>query len=309
MVRRVRERTVGDGIRLAVYTVGVPVSALGLSPVFYQGGKALAEVAQARAANRVLEWLARVADDADFHGVFVIAFLLLALVMLLPLHDATGGRVFRSIGMGSGRRMVSRGGWFFTAAVMGGLLVPVGLWGAGLWRFAAGFAMMPVLGAVLSAVVAAFVFEWFFRGVMHGVVERGGVRWFAVLLVPAVVFTGYRLLFLPLPGGEFGFVRNESWFLGWEMVGIMSARLLDPVVFVAVVLPVFGWGVLLGVVRRATGGIWLPSCMHAGWLCADRVFAMGSTDVGSGPVWICWCALGVSILMWVIRNPRDARDV
>ena len=284
-------------MRLAVYAVVVPLLALGLAPVLYQAGKVMVEVSEGRETNFLVEWLAPLAAGVEFHEIFVLMLLGLAVVLLLPLYDVTGGRLFRGIGMGAG---MWRGGVVFLVTALAGVLAGAGMLISETRGISDDFGIVLLLRALAVGLLGALAFEWFFRGVLFGALGR---VWppVGVVLVTALVFTLFRLLLLPMHGG-FNFVSRESWGLGWEMLGMLLARSLEPAGFAAVVLPVFGWGVVLGVARLRTGGIWLPFCMHAGWLCVDRVFAMGSTFSGRDPAWICWCALGASVLIWALMK-------
>ncbi len=296
----------GDVMKVAGATLAVPVAALGVAPVVYQAGKALAEVSRGRATNRFLDGFADWARQAGFHDVFVPVFAGLAMLAVVVLHEWTGGRATRVIAIrGSGG--VPGAGWRLFAAVAaaaagllaGGVVLLAG--GAGVAEDG-GLARLAV--ALAGAVGAAFLTEWFFRGVLFGQLERV-MPGLAVAGVTAVAFAGMRLLLWP-PVDGFEFECPESWRLGWEMCGLLAARLLEPGCFVAVVLPVFGWGLLLGLVRLRTGGIRTPFCLHAGWLCVDRMFAMGAGFTATQLAWVCWCALAAAVMVWVWMNRRQS---
>lgn len=281
-------------MNLAGYAVAVTVLSLMLSPVFFQGGKALAEVSLGRPLNRPLEWFANRAGGAGFHEFFVVTYLGFALLLLPPLADRLRADVLpqRTLLFGGRQWRAARTGalGFLIVLAVGVLLLamPWTSWGYA-WS-------IPVF---VAAFALAFVFEWVFRGVLFGVMERL-CRPVAVVVVTAVAFVLVRLLLSP---PEFAHQDQESWSLGWQMIGKLLMGMVDGGFWVAVLLPWIGWGVLLGLARLRFESLWPPVFLHAGWLVVS-----GVCDPAA-PGWISWGALCAgSGWAWFVRESRDAAN-
>ena len=276
----------GKLIRLAVYAVVVTLLALWISPVVFQGGKALAEVSLGRPMIRPVAWFADWAGEAGFHEFFVLTFLGFSLLLLPLLADRLGASLWleRALCFGNRHWRVARSG------ALGFLLVivAVGLLGLlrGMERDAAGWARLFV-----KAFALALVFEWVFRGVLFGLLEK---RWrpVVVVAVSAAAFAGFRMV---LPPPDFVYADPESWSLGWQMLAKLPGSVFSggfPLLLFA------GWGVLLGILRLRDESLWSPVFLHAGWLVALGL--SGSQN----DAWISWGALcaGFAWLVFVRRE-------
>lgn len=274
-------------IRLVVYAAILLVLTVVFSPVLFQGGKALAEVSSGRETNLLIDWFARWADDASFPGFFVLT-LLGILMFCLPylvakFHPDVLPPGEWLVGAHQGNALASGMVGFMVVAMVG--LLPM--------------SSLPMSWSVSEFVLVfavAFASEWFFRGFMMGLIERLGHPVVAVVL-SAAVFAGTRML---LPPPDFTYADAESWTLGWEMLRKLPGYLLTygaPLVFA-----VFGWGLLLAMVRRHFDSLWPGVCVHAAWLLAS-----GFPDA-SAPAVPSWCALCAGLAWFVLVRMRHARN-
>lgn len=289
---------------MSIYLIAVLLPALWLSPAIYQGIRALADVSHGRVSHGAMRSMADWTGRVSYHEVFVITLAVFALALLLPLYEATAGNFFRSIRLGDGEGNLRKGMACFVVPACGGLLgmaavmILEGGRGIGEVRF------FPVLGAVFSALAIALAFECVLRGAVWNALDQCLAGRWTLLVVSSSLFVAMRVLLLPMTG-DFTFACDESWALGWQMVAMLTGRLLDPTMFLTVVVPVFGWGILLGMVRERCGGVWLPFCLHAGWLCVERVHVTIVASAWPGALLICWSALiGATCVFAFMKSVR-----
>lgn len=282
-----RDVALDNLIKLAVYAAAVTLLAVCISPVVFQGGKALAEVSLGRPTNRAMDWFANWANGAGFHEFFVLTFLGFSVLLLPLLVDRIGVAVVpaRALFCGNGPWHAQRSG------LLGFLMVftagsAVAWWCGGEW---------PAKGTIrvfLKACMLAFAFEWIFRGMLFGMLEK---LWGSVMVVAlsAATFAGFRLI---LPPPDFTYGDPESWTLGWQMIGKLAWH-FPATAFT--VLPLLGWGVLLGLARLRDQSLWPPVFLHAGWLVAAGIFHVPACG------WISWGALCAGFgWFWFVRVRR-----
>jgi len=270
-----RDGEEGNWIKLAGYAAAVTLLAVWLSPVAFQGGKALAEVSLDRPTNRMVDEFARWAEGAGFPGFFVLTFLGFSLLLLPPVAKRLWPGVLpaRSLFVGGHQWRVVCDGVRGFGVVLGAGVVVALLRGAG-WHVD-GWSWV-----IASAFGMAWAFEWVFRGVVFGVLEKM-CRPAVVVGVSALVFTGFRLI---LPPPDFVYGDPESWTLGWQMLKRLPGYGLENA---CAVLSLFGWGVLLGIARLTDRSLWSPFFLHAGWLVAIGWF---DGAVGGWISWATFCA-------------------
>ncbi len=111
------------------------------------------------------------------------------------------------------------------------------LWISGSYRPAGWGTWAPLAGALLSALAGAVSEEVFFRGFLFRLVAGLGGKWTALALSSAI----------------FGFAHYNNAGAGvWSSVAIAIEA-----------------GVLLGAAYAASGSLWLPIGIHAGWNFAE----------------------------------------
>jgi len=286
-LRSMRNDASGNLIRLAVCAVAWLVMTVVISPVLFQGGKALAEVSFGRETNRPIEWFAGWAEWSGFPAFFVLTFFLIGLFGL-PFAVTWFDRGILPRGsLFSGAHQ--RGALGFGA--MGFLIVvavgSVATLGVGMsWKVSSFFTVFAV----------ALACEWMFRGVLYGQLEEVVRPWTAVVL-SAAVFAGFRMI---LPPPDFIYANPESWTLGWQMLGRLPASLVTGAFDV---LACLGWGVLFAWVLRRFQSLWPGVLLHAGWLLVSG-YPVGSTATVAS--WSALCA-GFGWLWFV--GVRHAKDV
>ncbi len=268
-----RKDAVGDLIRLAAYAAGVFLLAVVISPLFFQGGKALVEVSRDKETNPFIEWFANWADRAGFGDFFVLTFFGCVLVMLPVLLDRIGSRWLpaRDVFAGPRQREELRRGWVgFAVVLLAGGACGLALGGR------PGLSLM----LLVQAIVIALVSEWFFRGVLFGLLEKRCRPWHGVLIA-AFVFAGFRWVIPPPP---FAYADEESWSLGWQMLAKLPGHGFENWI---ALLSLPAWGVLLGVVRMRTVSLWPPVLLHSAWLVSAGAFEF---NVYGAVAWSALCA-------------------
>jgi uncharacterized protein len=205
--------------------------------------------------------------DFPFHRVgerigmlaLLVGFLLVA--RRLRLADRA------SLGYGLPRRAFLRETSLGLALGVASMLAVVGLMTAlGLldWRPAAGLTGMDLLRLVAlragSGLAVAFIEETFLRGAMHTAIERESGTRLAVLLTALLYAATHFLASYHIAPEQ---VTSSS---GLELLAGTLHSWAQPAGIVDAFLALLAVGVLLGMVRAATGNIAACIGLHAGWV-------------------------------------------
>jgi len=293
----VRVSAIGDVIKVWVWALGSLVVGLWLTPVTYNGGKALSELSATKDFNGVVNKVAAWSGAAGLEDFFKVCWPLAALIALFPLIEwlrlggCSGGRGPWGIRLphiaASGDeagQAVRPNRWGLLQALTGflmtfGIFVLIGymMVKAGSFRWDAdGMAWRRELLFDIGWTLAlAAVIEVFFRCVVLGIFLRA-MKFSAAIALAALMFGGIRFI---LSG--FG---NAETFDGETM----SAVHLTGVIFgggnlaerlVIVFLPWFAFGCVLGWARWRTASVWFPAGLLMGWLLAERLFSKATNPV------------------------------
>jgi membrane protease YdiL (CAAX protease family) len=259
-------------------------------PWLYQGGKGLAELAEAQAAGGLVGWLGHACGRASFGRYFNRSLLLAAMVLLPVLFRRL--RRARRAGPGlpppalPGAESWRRGlllwvtGWFAAAGVVWGLgliLTQVGTFSVS--------AVQPGLKLLLTKVAlpalsVSVVEEWLFRGLFLGLWLRVS-RPMTACVGTSLVFAFVHFL-TPPPGYV---VENPAFPLaGYEWLGGILLHFTDPRFIAADFLTLFGVGLVLAGARLRTGSLWLSMGLHCGWVVAFKVLNLTHLKTAEGPV-------------------------
>ena len=202
--------------------------------------------------------------DFPFHRVgerigmlaLLVGFLLVARRLRLP-----------SLGYGLPRRAFLRETSLGLALGVASMLAVVGLMAAlGLldWRPAAALTGMDLLRLVAlraaSGFAVAFIEETFLRGAMHTAIERESGTRAAVLLTALLYAATHFFASYHIAPGQ---VTARS---GLELLAGTLHSWAQPAGIVDAFLALLAVGVLLGMVRAATGNIAACIGLHAGWV-------------------------------------------
>jgi membrane protease YdiL (CAAX protease family) len=287
----VKSSAAGDVLKVWVYAGASVLLGAWWCPVFFQGGKALAEVAARKQTNQPLDWLARWCTETEFPGFFSIGLLLAALVLWLPFTEwlrlgrkGADGENSRPWGIRLlPRSLVSEQGQILRKHPLAMLFGATGfLLTAGLFLLLGNFLLhagsfqwsRPIDGwtwllirAGLIAAALATVQELLFRGVAMGIFLRA-MRPAAAMALSAVLFAGMRYL---APAPDLTLADPEAGGLGFEFLSKIAVRIADPWVISTTVLPLLLWGILLGYARWRTSSLWLPVGLHGGWIFSRQI--------------------------------------
>lgn len=266
----------GDAFRIVLYLVSVLALGALLAPALYDGGKWLAGlvVSFKQENTPVVGWIGGKLAKHEFDSYFNRAVLVAAVGLLFPFLKWNG--VSRGALPGiqpNPLRAADVVAGFALAAVVLGVtgLVAVRM-GAYTKNFQANWDAT-FSRALTSAAGASLVEEWIFRGAFLGVALRAARPWTAILAVSAL-FSILHLLQAPdlkNYGDRFA-AHNLGWHSGFEMIGVIFQRNLQPALFVSEFLTLFALGVILAWARWRTASLWLSVGLHAGLVFAFTLF-------------------------------------
>jgi len=227
-----------------------------------------------------------------------------------------------SLGYGLPRRAFLRETSLGLALGVASMLAVVGLMSAlGLldWRPAAGLGGMDLLRLVAlragSGLAVAFIEETFLRGAMHTAIERESGTRLAVLLTALLYAATHFLASYHIAPGQ---VTSSS---GLELLAGTLHSWAHPAGIVDAFLALLAVGVLLGMVRAATGNIAACIGLHAGWVWVMLVaheltrplrgaslgFLLSRFDGFVGWLVLAWTVL-LAVPLWRFYAARAARQ-
>jgi uncharacterized protein len=245
--------------------------------------------------------------DFPFHRVgerigmlaLLVGFLLVA--RRLRLADRA------SLGYGLPRRAFLRETSLGLALGVASMLAVVGLMTAlGLldWRPAAGLTGMDLLRLValrlVSGFAVAFIEETFLRGAMHTAIERESGTRLAVLLTALLYAATHFLASYHIAPGQ---VTSSS---GLELLAGTLHLWAQPAGIADAFLALLAVGVVLGMVRAATGNIAACIGLHAGWVWVMLVAHELTRPRSTAPLsfllsrfdgFVGWLVLGWTVLL------------
>jgi len=226
-----------------------------------------------------------------------------------------------SLGYGLPRRAFLRETSLGLALGVASMLAVVGLMTAlGLldWRPAAGLTGMDLLRLVAlragSGFAVAFIEETFLRGAMHTAIERESGTRLAVLLTALLYAATHFLASYHIAPGQ---VTARS---GLELLAGTLHSWAQPAGIVDAFLALLAVGVVLGMVRAATGNIAACIGLHAGWVWVMLVahqltrprsdaplsFLLSRFDGFVGWLVLTWTAV-LAVPLWRFYSRRAGR--
>lgn len=329
-----------DVFKVWLYAAASVLLGAWVAPLFYNAGKALAEVSQSKQINGPLEWLAGVCKTADFPDFFSAALLATAILLFLPFTEwLRGGRVpgeGRRPGMlrlpdgtrgrGNGQRLLKNQSGVrqiftgFTWVTLLFFLIAAILLAAGVftWKGPTEHPVRLLTRALMIGFGLAVVQEMLFRGIMMGIFLRA-MRPAAALGLSAVLFALVHFI-IPPPG--MNVLDPEASGVGFELLRKLASQFSEPKAVFGTFAPLLALGVVLAYARWRTASLCLPIGLHAGWIFANSVLA-GVTAATSRPDSLIWVISGATmtqglvpligiILVGILTNhlttSRDASD-
>lgn len=286
----------GDVIKVWVWALGSLVIGLWLTPVAFNGGKALSEISRSKDFNGAVNKIAAWSGAARLEDFFMVCWPVVALLLLLPLMEwlRLGGEGDRKgpwrIRLPHGARAPDSGQpmranrWgllqaltgflatFGCFTLIGYLMVRAGAFG---WEGDAQAWHAELFFDIGMALALAVLLEGFFRCAVLGVFLRA-MKAPAAIAWAALMFGGVRYLLSGFGSAES--IDGES-LTAIHLTGIilgggdLAARII------AVFLPWFAFGCVLGWARWRTASVWLPGGLLMGWLLADRLFSKATQAI------------------------------
>lgn len=297
--RCVRISALGDVIKVWVWALGSLVIGLWLTPMAYNGGKALSELSVTKDFNGVMNQLAAWSGAAKLEDFFMVCWPIVAGLLLLPLIE------WLRLGAGHGNQ---KGPWSIrlphgAGAIGGGQAIRPNRWGPlqALTGFLTTLGCFLMIGNVMvlagaygwvsdprawreglifdigMALALAGLIEVFFRCAILGIFLRA-MNAPAAIALAALMLGGARYI---LSGFGTADAVDTETLSAIQLTGIilsggdMTARVI------AVLLPWFAFGCVLGWARWRTASVWLPTGLLMGWLLADRLFSKATHAIES----------------------------
>ncbi len=286
----VRISAFGDVIKVWVWALGSLVIGLWLTPMAFNGGKALSELSVSKDFNGIMNKVAAWSGAAKLEDFFMVCWPIVGLLLFLPLIE------WLRLGAGQNKR---KGPWrirlphgagakdsgqaivasrYGPLEAMTGLLATFGCFlmigyvmvaaGAYAWQSDPRAWHEGLLFDIGIALALALLIEMFFRCVVLGIFLRA-MKAPAAIALAALMFGGARYL---LSGFGSADAVDPETLSAVQLTGIilgggdLAARVI------AVFLPWFAFGCVLGWARWRTASVWLPAGLLMGWLLADRIF-------------------------------------
>ncbi len=285
-----RDAAHGDVLKVWLYAALAVLGGACVAPLFFNAGKALAEVAAAKVTNGPLEWLADRCRVADFPDFFETEVVVVAMILFVPFMDFLCG----SRGLRGGKFSWVGGVNGVCGGITGQELVknprgPVqavaGFAGvSGLFLLLAGILVLAgifemkslgppgvrVVARVLTtAWLLAAVQELLFRGIAMGVFLRA-MRPGAALGLSALLFALVHLVHVP---AGLNVADPEASGVGIELLRKIARQFLEPRFVLGTLMPLLALGGVLAYARWKTASLWLPTGLHAGWIFITGVAA------------------------------------
>lgn len=290
-----RDSAHGDVLKVWLYATVAVLGGAWISPLFFNAGKALAEVAATKETNGPLEWLADRCRVADFPDFFTTAVVMVGIFLFIPFMDfLRGGRGLQGGKVGwlrlpdgarggvSGQRLVPNPRGVMQAVAgfvgVGGLFLMLAgtLVLAGIFELKNPGTMLfkSLTRGFLVAWLFAAVQEMLFRGVAMGVFLRA-MRPAAALGLSSWLFALVHLTNAP---AGVNVADPEAAGVGFELLRRIAAQFAEPRFVFGALLPLLALGVVLAYARWKTASLWLSTGLHAGW-----IFVSGFTSAVTVP--------------------------
>lgn len=295
----VRISAFGDVIKVWVWALGSLVIGLWLTPMAYNGGKALSELSVTKDFNGVVNKIAAWSGAAKLEDFFMVCWPVVAALLLLPLiewlrlgaghenkkgpwrirlpHGASEidpGQVIRSNPWGPLQALTGFLATLGCFLMIGHVMVKAGAYGwvsnARAWREG-------IIFDIGIALALAGLIEVFFRCAILGIFLRA-MKAPAAIALAALMLGGARYILSGFGTADAVDTETLSAIQLTAIIltgGDMTARVI------AVLLPWFAFGCVLGWARWRTASVWLPTGLLMGWSLADRLFSKATHVIES----------------------------
>lgn len=279
-----------DLTKIFLFIILTVIGAALISPLLYNIGKFVAEVAESRQLNTAINWLAQKCADAEFPQYFNQALLLCTILLAGPF--------IAWMRLGKDTRQPRRGPWqiklpthsvahdsgqplyrnphatlhLITGFLLAGSLLTLMVW---LLLQTGWFKLIhPVewfnttRNALGAAVISSFIEEFIFRGIILGIFLRA-LKPGAAIVIVSIFYASIHFL-LPPNGVEV--INPGSIDAGFRMIGLVAQRFMNPEEFILSFITLLVAGLILAYARYRTASLWLPIGLHAGWVFVIQIF-------------------------------------
>ena len=277
--------------KLAVYLAAVVVVAAAIAPLLFWS-------AQSLVAHGLFSFLAKYDFETYFHRAVLIA----AAVLLWPFLRVSGVRRIADLDLKSNPRW----GRDLAAGVVLSM-VPLLCCGALLVGFHVYslrhiFVWSRLGKLVLASITVPLIEEAFFRGIILGVLLKGGRKYLAIVAVSALFAVVH---FLKAPDRTSATV---TWTSGFNSISHAFAQFGSPIMLLAAFTTLFLIGCILADARVFTRSLWLPIGLHAGWIFGSGVFSLLARRQMLALPWlgnnllVGVIPLGVATITWILMR-------
>lgn len=297
-----RSTAAGDVLKSGFYAAAAVWIGAWISPLFYNAGKALAEVSATKLTNRPLSWLAARCHAAEFPDFFKVSLLVAAAVLFVPFMRSLrgGGGEAGLRGKPRGGRQAAAG---FLLVAMTFLMLAGGLLALGVFEWKPVKTSIPGYAwqALVVALGLAVFQEILFRGILLGIFLRAMRPAFALAGV-AVFFAMVHFL-NPPPG--LNVVDPDAAGVGFELLGKILAQFAEPRLVLGIFAPWLALGGVLAFARWRTASLGLPIGLHAGWIFSHAMLPLLTGKSVPGVVSLA-VIIFVGLATEYLTRPTDA---
>lgn len=258
-----------DLARLLVYFAGTLLIGALLAPVLFWA-------AQWLAAQHLVTGLSKVGFESFFHRALLVGLL----ALLWPLLRSLRIRRMSDLELEPNPKWLRHLLTGFALAVVpllccGEVLIAFHIFSLHLRISWHAFAKIAA-----AAIVVPLIEETFFRGLILGVLERSGGKYFSIFITSAF----YSIVhFLKAPPHTSAIV---TWTSGFNSIAHAFSQFSDPLLLAAGVTTLFFIGLVLADARLSTRSLWLPIGLHSGWIFANGIFGKIARREMVVPPWL-----------------------
>jgi len=277
--------------KLAAYLAAVVVVAAAIAPLLFWS-------AQLLVAHGLFSFLAKYDFETYFHRAVLIA----AAVLLWPFLRVAGVRRIADLELKSnprwGRDLVAGVVLSMVPLLCCGVL----LIGFHVYWLRHVFVWSRLGKLILASFTVPLIEEAFFRGIILGVLLRGGRKYLAIVAVSALFAVVH---FLKAPDRTSATV---TWTSGFNSISHAFAQFGSPIMLLSAFATLFLIGCILADARVLTRSLWLSIGLHAGWIFGSGLFSLLARRQMLALPWlgnnllVGVIPLGVATITWILMR-------
>jgi uncharacterized protein len=231
-------------------------------------------------------WLAEKCDSAKFPRYFKRALMGTAILLLYPLISSLKNEVTEKNKIPLSQRIkLGNQDWkdlgiglLFSAGFL--TLLVLTIYQLGWTQMADKIEIgKAIQKAIIPAIIVALIEEWLFRGVLYDILMRK-LNTTQTIIGLSLFFASVHFL---LPPKGITIADPRGALAGFEMLGLIGQKFLDPSSFFGVFLTLFVVGATLAYTRYKTGKLWMAIGLHAGWIFSLKLTNQLTDPTGEAP--------------------------